>query len=135
MTHVQVGQSMARDQRMRVHEIVDRDYADYAKIFYLGSSAPEFALFFSNSEAKFYYSARLEKQFPNAYFYDPFTSQVYDWYNNVTLFEKIRSSRGDRVVFAMPASTFRQHAGASTRAPSTSTTQTRQALIGVSVSR
>ena len=44
-------------------------------------------------------------------------------------------TRGDRVFTTIPLSTFREQAGASTRAPSTSTTQTRQALIGVSVSR
>src|SRR6266699_5230498 len=35
----------------------------------------------------------------------------------------------------MPASTLREHAGTSTREPSSSTTQTRQTLTGVSVSR
>jgi hypothetical protein len=45
------------------------------------------------------------------------------------------STRGDRVWIFIPASTLREHAGARTRAPSTSTTQTRQALTGVSVSR
>ena len=34
----------------------------------------------------------------------------------------------------MPASIGREHAGTSVRAPSTSTTQTRQALIGVRLS-
>ena len=34
----------------------------------------------------------------------------------------------------MPASTFREHEGTSVRAPSTSTTQTRQTFTGVSVS-
>ncbi len=34
----------------------------------------------------------------------------------------------------MPGSTFREHDGASTRAPLTSTMQTRQAFFGVSVS-
>jgi hypothetical protein len=103
ISEVNTGQSMARDQRIHVHEILNRDYADYTKIFYLGSSAPAFALFFSNSEAKFYYSTALEKQFPDVYFYNPLTSQLYDWYNKVTPFEAIRNSRGDRVVFQGPS--------------------------------
>jgi hypothetical protein len=44
-----------------------------------------------------------------------------------------RSTRGERVRTRMPGSTAREQAGARTRAPSTSTTQTRHALTGVSV--
>lgn len=102
LVQVHNGQSIARDQRIHVHEIVERDYPGYAKIYYLGSSAPAFALFFSNSEAKFYYSAALEESFPDVYFYDPFSSEFYDWYNHRTTFGKIRESRGDRVVFQGP---------------------------------
>lgn len=44
-------------------------------------------------------------------------------------------TRGELVWIFIPASTRLEQAGASTRAPSTSTTQRRQALTGVSVSR
>ena len=43
-------------------------------------------------------------------------------------------TRGESVWTTMPASTLREHDGTSTRAPSTSTTQTRQTFTGVSVS-
>ncbi len=42
-------------------------------------------------------------------------------------------TRSESVFTTMPGSTLRAHAGTSTRDPSTSTTQTRQALTGVSV--
>src|SRR5205807_8167354 len=44
-------------------------------------------------------------------------------------------TRSESVRIFMPASTLREHAGTRTREPSTSTTHTRQTLIGVSVSR
>src|SRR2546430_2326428 len=44
-------------------------------------------------------------------------------------------TRSESVRIFMPASTLREHAGTSTRDPSTSTTQTRQTLTGVRVSR
>jgi hypothetical protein len=44
-------------------------------------------------------------------------------------------TRGDCVRTIIPASTAREQLGASTRAPSTSTTQRRQTLTGFSVSR
>ena len=43
-------------------------------------------------------------------------------------------TRSESVSTFIPGSTFREHAGASTRAPSTSTTQTRQTFAGCSVS-
>ena len=43
-------------------------------------------------------------------------------------------TRSESVRTTIPASTLREHAGTSARAPSTSTTQTRQTLTGVSVS-
>ena len=43
-------------------------------------------------------------------------------------------TRSESVLTTMPSSTLREHAGTSTRAPSISTTQTRQALTGCRVS-
>ncbi len=43
-------------------------------------------------------------------------------------------TRSESVRTFMPGSALREHDGASTRAPSISTTQTRQTLAGVSVS-
>ena len=43
-------------------------------------------------------------------------------------------TRSESVLTTMSASTLREHAGASTRAPSSSTTHTRQTLAGCSVS-
>ena len=44
-------------------------------------------------------------------------------------------TRGESVCTTIPSSAAREHDGASTRAPSTSTTHTRQAFTGCSVSR
>jgi hypothetical protein len=87
---------------MHVHALIDRDYGGYAKIYYLGSSAPAFSLFFSNSEANFYYSAALEKLFPDVYFYDLFSAQFSDWYNHPVPFSVISRSHDGRVVFQGP---------------------------------
>ena len=43
-------------------------------------------------------------------------------------------TRSESVCTTMPSSALRAHAGTSVRAPSSSTTQTRQAFTGVSVS-
>ncbi len=53
--------------------------------------------------------------------------------NSITSFRECRT-RSVSVRIFMPASTGREHAGTSVRAPSTSTTQTRHALIGVRLS-
>ena len=48
---------------------------------------------------------------------------------------RLTSTRSLRVFTTIPGSTCREHDGASTRAPSTSTTQMRQTFTGCSVSR
>ena len=53
--------------------------------------------------------------------------------NSITSLREVRT-RSVSVRTFMSGSTFREQAGASTRAPSTSTTQTRHALIGVRLS-
>ncbi len=52
-----------------------------------------------------------------------------------TIFRACVDTLGDRVCTTMPLSTTREQLGTSTRAPSTSTTHTRQTFTGRSVSR
>ncbi len=53
--------------------------------------------------------------------------------SSITSLRLVRT-RSESVFTTIPSSTLREHAGTSTRAFSTSTTQTRQTLTGVSVS-
>src|SRR5262249_7666082 len=48
---------------------------------------------------------------------------------------RLKRTRSESVLTDMPGSTFREHAGASVREPSSSTTQTRHTLTGVRLSR
>jgi hypothetical protein len=53
--------------------------------------------------------------------------------NSITILRLWRT-RSESVWITMSGSTLREHAGTSVRAPSSSTTQIRQALAGISVS-
>src|SRR5215468_959400 len=54
---------------------------------------------------------------------------------NSRTIRRLSRTRSESVLMDIPASTLREHAGASMRAPSSSTTQTRQTFTGVRLSR
>ncbi|MFC1848572.1 hypothetical protein ACFL27_00045 [candidate division CSSED10-310 bacterium] len=96
---------------------VENDYKDYARIYYLGSSAPAIALAYGDSSARRYYSRFLQKLYPNVYFYDYFTGKFLYWSQeedhvlnqvpnplttNEVSFEEIVSKYGHKIIFQGP---------------------------------
>ena len=63
------------------------------------------------------------------------SDRLVDDASNSSTNRRLCRTRGESVWTTMFGSTGREHAGTSTREPSTSTTQTRQTLTGESVSR
>ena len=64
-----------KQQSLAVHQEVINNYKDYVKIFYYGSSSPEYALKFGNDLSRSYHSQLLEKLYKNVYFYDIWTKR------------------------------------------------------------
>ena len=58
---------------------VENEYEDYAKIYYLGSSAPAIALAHGDSTSRRANSQFLQKLYPNVYFYDYYTGKYSYW--------------------------------------------------------
>jgi len=92
-----------KEQSLAVHQVVKDNYKDYVKIFYYGSSAPEYALKFGNDLSRSYHSEPLEKLYKNVYFYDTWTKRFAGFdYNRPVPFETIREKYGDKIVFQGP---------------------------------
>lgn len=89
-----------KERSLAIHQEVKNNYKDYAKIFYYGSSSPEYALKFGNDLSRSYHSEPLEKLYKNVYFYDIWTKRFAGFdYNRAIPFETIREKRGDKIVF------------------------------------
>jgi hypothetical protein len=89
-----------KERSLTIHQQVKNNYKDYARIFYYGSSSPEYALKFGNDLSRSYHSEPLEKLYKNVYFYDIWTKRFAGFdYNRAIPFETIRSKYGDKIVF------------------------------------
>jgi hypothetical protein len=89
-----------KERSLSIHQQVKDNYKNYAKIFYYGSSSPEYALKFGSDLSRSYHSETLEKLYKNVYFYDIWTKRFAGFdYNRTIPFETIRSEYGDKIVF------------------------------------
>ncbi len=92
-----------KEQSLAVHQEVKDNYKDYVKIYYYGSSSPEYALKFGNDLSRSYHSEPLEKLYNNVYFYDIWTKRFTGFdYHQAVPFETIRGKYGDKIVFQGP---------------------------------
>jgi hypothetical protein len=89
-----------KTQSLAIHQEVNNNYQDYAKIFYYGSSSPEYALKFGNDLSRSYHSETLEKLYKNVYFYDIWTKRFtgFDYHRRIP-FKTLREKHGDKIVF------------------------------------
>jgi len=92
-----------KERSLTIHQEVKSNYQDYAKVFYYGSSAPEYALKFGNDLSRSYHSQALEKLYKNVYFYDIWTKRFtgFDYHRAIPL-KTIREKHGDKIVFQGP---------------------------------
>jgi hypothetical protein len=87
-------------QSLAIHQEVKNNYKNYAKIFYYGSSSPEYALKFGNDLSRSCHSEPLQKLYKNVYFYDIWTKRFAGFdYNRAIPFKTIREKHGDKIVF------------------------------------
>lgn len=92
-----------KERSLAIHQEVKNNYQDYAKIYYYGSSAPEYALKFGNDLSRSYHSQALEKLYKNVYFYDIWTKRFTGFdYHRAIPFKTIREKYGDKIVFQGP---------------------------------
>lgn len=95
-----------KERSLAIHQQVKNNYQDYVKIFYYGSSSPEYALKFGNDLSRSYHSETLEKLYKNVYFYDIWKKQFAGFdYNQAIPFDSIRKKHGDKIVFQGPGRT------------------------------
>ena len=92
-----------KDRSLTIHQQVKNNYRDYAKIFYYGSSSPEYALKFGSDLSRSYHSESLERLCKNVYFYDIWTKRFtgFDYHRTIP-FETIQKKHGDNIVFQGP---------------------------------
>jgi hypothetical protein len=102
--------SQVKSQCLSVHGKAESDYKDYAKIYYLGSSSPAFALRLgSDPSYAITYSDNVKKDnsevfkklYPDVYFYLIFDGKFYNWDNEIP-FEEILSRHGKKIIFQGP---------------------------------
>jgi hypothetical protein len=92
-----------KQQSLAVHQEVINNYKGYVKIFYYGSSSPEYALKFGNDLSRSYHSQLLEKLYKNVYFYDTWTKRFAGFdYNRTIPFATIREKHGNKIIFQGP---------------------------------
>ena len=97
---LQGGLEKIKEKSLAIHQQVETNYKDYAKIYYYRSSSPEYALKFGNDLSRSYHSGKLQGIYKNVYFYDIWTKRFANFdYNRRVPFEKIRSRHGDKIVF------------------------------------
>ena len=89
-----------KEKSLAIHEHVQRNYSDYAKIYYYRSSSPAFALKFGSDLSRSYFAESLEKHYENVYFYDQWRRKFCGFdYHRIIPFETIRAKYGDKIVF------------------------------------
>ena len=102
--------SQERDDSLSVYLKTENEYKDYAKIYYLSSSSPAFALRLGSDPAyAITYDDSVKKEnaevfkrlYPNVYFYLIFNRKYYNWDSEVP-FEEILARHGKKVIFQGP---------------------------------
>jgi|GEM_PF-990159 len=79
---------------------VDREYKNYAKIYWYPSSSPYYALKFGNDLSGNYHAALLSKLYKNVYFYDFTNGNYYGFsYSDRIPLSEIRSRYRGKVIF------------------------------------
>jgi hypothetical protein len=102
--------SLARNQCLSVYVKAENEYKDYAKVYYLGSSSPAFALRLGSDPAyavnyddciKEDNAEIFEKLYPNVYFYNIFERKFFNWSNEIP-FEEVLSRHNNKIIFQGP---------------------------------
>lgn len=92
-----------KTKSLALHEHVQMNYKDYAKIYYYRCSSPAYALKFGSDLSRSYYAESLQQLYKDVYFYDNWRKKFYRFdFHYVIPFEKIRETYGDKIVFQGP---------------------------------
>ncbi len=92
-----------KKKSLAVYHKVNTDYKDYAKIYYYGSSSPQFALKFGNDLARSYHAGTLQRIYKDVYFYDMIKKEFFNFsYNQKIPFGIIQAKYGDKIIFQGP---------------------------------
>jgi hypothetical protein len=88
-----------RDKKLAVYEKFRREYKNYKKIFYYGSTSKWFALSFGNRRAAFYHSPMLASIYgSDVYFYNIYKGAFFNWHKKVGPAE-VLADPGNTVMF------------------------------------
>ncbi len=89
-----------KEKSLALHDVVQRDYAEYARIYYYRSSAQEYGLKFGCDLSRSYHAETLQRLYKDVYFYDIWTNRFtpFDYDKNIK-FKALRAKYGDKIVF------------------------------------
>lgn len=83
-----------------IYSAIEIHYKDWAKVFYYGSSLPEYALKFGNDLALNRFADVLNSLYKDVYFYDFIEQDFFTFsYNERVPFRKLQTQYEDRIVF------------------------------------
>jgi hypothetical protein len=91
-----------KTKALALRAVIERDYKDYAKVFYYRSSAPEYAFKYGSDVSRSTHADALEQRHSGSavYFYDIWTRKFAGFdYNKSISFETIRQKHGDKILF------------------------------------
>jgi hypothetical protein len=105
-----IWKSQEKSQFLSVHVMAENEYKDYAKVYYLSSSSPAFALRLGSDPSyavnyddivKESNSEIFKKLYPDIYFYNIFKGTFSNWDNEIP-FEKLLSRYSNKIIFQGP---------------------------------
>jgi len=89
-----------RDKALQMHQIIETQYKDYARVYGFGSSSVRQALNFGNNLAHHAYSKSLSRMYPDTYFYDFITKRFHGFHYSPPIpLGMIRAKHENMVVF------------------------------------
>jgi MFS family permease len=92
-----------KKKSLAVYHEVNTNYKDYAKIYYYGSSSPQYALKFGNDLARNYHADTLQKIYKDVYFYDIIKKDFFNFsYNQRVPLGIIQANYGNKIIFQGP---------------------------------
>lgn len=95
-----LNKSRLKNKSLAIHQEVETNYKDHAKIYYYSSSSPQYALKFGNNLSRNYHADVLKRLYKDVYFFRIINNNFYGYdYSLPILFGRIQGKYGDKIVF------------------------------------
>lgn len=95
-----LNKSWLKNKSLAIHQEVEANYKDHAKIYYRFSSSPHYALWFGSILSRNFHADVLNRLYKDVYFFNTIKNNFYGYdYNLPILFGRIQGKYGDKIVF------------------------------------